>query len=101
MVNMRPPHKRNFTGVVPHIRPSFGAPPGPTPATRVPSPPKVFDDMLKQAVQRGHEQNVIPLQEVNHLRDKSRLGDLSRHAPRPRLTPRPKSFAPVLVRTYY
>ena len=100
---MRPPAIRRSLGSTVQHRPSFAAPP-----TVVPCPLKVTerastlntDNLFKQNCQRGHEQNAIPLLEVNRFRLNARGASFAHEAPRPKLAPRPNVKAPILVRTW-
>ena len=82
---MRPPPQRNFVGFARQVRPSFGTPPGPTPApVRTYYCPENTDNLLKQSCIHGHERQAMPLLTTNRFRS-LKIGDYSRHPPAPKL----------------
>ena len=98
---MRPPAKRNFVGKCLQIRPTFGAPPGPSSAPLSNFAAKLnADSPMTQACIRGHEKQAIPLHETNRFRNKDPSGDYSRSAPAPKLQRRPNEPSKILVRTF-
>ena len=98
---MRPPAQRNFVGKCMQIRPTFGAPPGPMPASLTTFAAKLNSDSpMTQACIRGHEKQAIPLHETNRFRNADPSGDYSRHAPAPKLVRRPNVKSRILVQTF-
>ena len=96
---MRPPFERNFIGIARQVRPSFAAPPGPTPATptisRVNATP-----LLTQASTRSHMLKALPLHDANRFRERDPSGNFSRKPIRPKLHARPNIQTPILVSTW-
>ena len=101
MINMRPPPARVSTGKCVQIRPMKGGNPG-----KIPAPLEAFehsvnkDSLLRQALQRGHEQQALPLLSIQRYMENAPKQDFAKHAFRPFLEKRPNPQHKILVRTY-
>ena len=74
---MRPPPKRNFVGETPQVRPQFLTivhGPDPPPPNILTRDTIKINTPFEQAVQRSHQQNSLPLVEMNAAKQLFRIG---------------------------